>query len=406
MGSFVNIAQHFAQAPFHTTWEFGQSAIRLVGDTVAQRLFRAASILTAPACYAHLNFELQAKAHILHPESPLTSRALYIARTVGWTLMAPLAIPAIPIRWIATNFQTHPFVYIPPTNTNPQKDTDKISCLSFNVGMIRSGHLISDTGVIPDWVRRENAQGRMSTRFKDVLNFILANPADFICLSEVFHLTVADAFAQALTAQRYHVYHSMGRKAMGPSSGLLFASKLPVTNFNFNPFSDEEKRERARPAGMGYYEATIELKEKDSITVIGTHLSSSQKPDAPKDEELQARSNAMHRIASRINDLFKRVILTGDLNFGPKEGQNYENTSWQNLFSKDQNPAILTTPTWMGDECYSKVPSEAVRLDFTKVGIPVGTGATLVLEVPYNPYQLDPTSVSDHRPIHTVVQLA
>jgi exonuclease III len=255
---------------------------------------------------------------------------------------------------------------------------------------------------------RRNAEDQISTRFDDVVSVLKTNPTDLICLSEVFHTSVATSFSEELGKKGYHTCHSMGRKPMAPGSGLFFASKFPIQEFTFTPFPPEAKTPRARPAGQGWYEAKVDLGGGRTVTVIGTHLSSSHKPDEPTEVELNARTRAMTLLANRVTDLGKRVILTGDLNLGPEEGHYYEHTFWKekNLFTTDKNPDIENQPTWMGDKCYSEVASAPVRLDFTKVGVGAGFGNTHVIEVSYNPHRLDPTSVSDHRPIHTLVELS
>ncbi len=160
--------------------------------------------------------------------------------------------------------------------------------------------------------------------------------ADFIGLVEVFDYQYGVDLSRRFRDHGYqNCYYNMGSRACGLSSGLFFATKLLVENRLFVRFSESSLIGNQSNVSRGFF-----ICDLSKVTVVLTHLSPSEKEEAPSLEEKRSREQQMNEIVAKIKNIRNRgVILIGDLNMDPNE---LENTSWYHLFEKRTSAG----PTW------------------------------------------------------------
>lgn len=389
-------------------------------DAVAQQLFSIASYTTDPACYAHLNYRLRSVAHVLYPND---SKITYCARQVlfgikicGWAMIASVtSLPAIALRFIATHLEAKPFYQVKIKQENLPLNNSYFTVLSGNTAMAPAGYVISDANVLPEWYIRKNASGKQSCRLEDIIEIIKKQNADVVCLSEVFETKVATHLCQELASEGYsHFFHSMGRRALGPPSGLWFASKLPLKSFVFTPFPQDTLVGRTKNCSKGWYEAEIVIGNGTFATVIGTHLQHSEIPRCSKPEEVEGRKKQMDLIIAQVDAMKDRcVLVAGDLNLGNEE---YRDSKWTNRFKYSiGNMGCWTEPhasTWMGDEACVRLArgpeatiSQPMNLDYMMLKEGESSLNKKIVKIPYDSKVLQPSAISDHNWIKGTISI-
>ncbi len=364
---------------------------------VSEGCFALASYLTAPVCYWHAQYRLFSAVDQLDPTDSKVyqwvRKGVIGAKCVAWGLLTPFTAPlGIGFRSIAARLQEKPYM--------EQHSTKERSWSAFiwNPALTNSaGHGLTNAGVPPAWLRYEG-----KTRIERVRDVILQQNTDIVGLCEVFNTDDAHYLKKSLEEQGYrHFYHSMGRRAVGASSSLFFASKFPVKRFEFVPFPVETLVGRTKNCSKGFYEATLDIWGRQ-VTVIGTHGQHSEASGFPTEEDQKARSAHMKMIAARA-----ATLVFGDLNCSPEElkasalGAVY--TQGKLLFGAEKK-------TWRGDRaCAALVqdpPSAPMDLDYVLLNKEEKcfTLETDLVEVPYSDARLDPQWVSDHMGLRATLQ--
>jgi endonuclease/exonuclease/phosphatase family metal-dependent hydrolase len=360
-------------------------------NRIAQGCFSLASTLTAPVCNAHGYYRLFSAADQLGFSQ--TGQGLIGMKCVAWGAVAVLtSLPGIALRALGARLQEQPYI--------EEHSTKKRSWSAFvwNPALTSSaGHGLTNAGVAPAWLSYKG-----KTRIERVRDVILQQNADIVGLCEVFNTDDAHYLKKSLESQGYrHFYHSMGRRAVGASSSLFFASKFPVKSFEFVPFPVETLVGRTKNCSKGFYEAKLDIWGRQ-VTVIGTHGQHSEVSGFPTDEDRKARSAHMKMIAARA-----ATLVFGDLNCSKEElnasavGAAY--TQGRLLFGPEKT-------TWRGDRaCAALVqdpPSAPMDLDYVLLNKEEKrfTLNTDLVEVPYSDERLDPAWVSDHMGLRATLQ--
>jgi endonuclease/exonuclease/phosphatase family metal-dependent hydrolase len=136
--------------------------------------------------------------------------------------------------------------------------------------------------------------------------------ADIICLQEVFSSEAAEELYLKLKKSFANFYINIGPRAygfdilnLGIPSGLFVASKYPLSNPVFHPYSAEQT---PKSRGYGFFSAEIMNKNTPLASIITTHLQPGS--DA---EDLQFRRAQLQAILSNVSDQTPTFVC-GDLN--------------------------------------------------------------------------------------------
>ncbi len=399
-----------------------------------QAAFLTASALTDPICKGHELFRRIQVVGALHPESyavtNLARKCALFMQLVGFALLAVLTtLPGILVRGAAASWQKQPFLYTQGKEPSKPLDSDRsFTLLSWNVCCVAGGYAISNGGVMP-W----------RFRIEAIVDKILKQNADVVCLYETFDTAAAHAIAERLKAKNgyAHCYFNIGPQAVGVSSGILVASKYQVLNPQFTPFPKETLIGRTKAAAKGVFEFDVASEGVAFARIYATHLQHSEKRFSSTAEEaavarnavereVDARNKQMNLIVGKVNAIAastKALIITGDLNLNDAE---YKASTWKEGFTRGP-PELLalegpgysqgflstTSPsyTWGGDHfCATEVagdpPSEPQNLDHILAKKKsVASIVTYLIPTGYDQMKFCLASTSDHELLLTTTYL-
>ncbi|AYV80975.1 MAG: hypothetical protein Harvfovirus12_11 [Harvfovirus sp.] len=305
-------------------------------------IFRIASLCSNPICKVHeyiwysfatktrLNFSIRAAIILFSP------------------IILILALLGIILRFFGVLFQKEPFIHS-RQRTKPPDPPTILTILSWNICCVAGGYSISDGGVIP-W----------ASRIDSVINTILTENHDIVCLFETFDTDSAFYLTEKLKYHYYDFYFNIGAKAIGTSSGIFVASKFKISNAAFMPFNQNHLIGRTKYCGKGIFSFQIGT---GYATIFPVHLQHSEIVSQPTKDEISARKNQMNQIIEQIGKIKSGATLViGDFNLDDRE---YEAASWNHIFQKDDH--FYGKKTWGGDHfCASlvnKPASDPLNLD-------------------------------------------
>jgi endonuclease/exonuclease/phosphatase family metal-dependent hydrolase len=318
--------------------------------------FTAASYLTDPACKVHELFRRLFIVQALYPTSwqvtNLARKAGISLLGVGYVVLSPLGLLGIFFRAVAANLQTEPYIHWKGNLAPLQKRPGSFSLLSWNVGCVGAGYVITDAGLMP-WPFRINA----------IADKIQKEDADVVCLYEVFDIKTAQQLYDKMKNQYAHFYFHVGPRATGLSSGFFIASKYDIQSPSFTPFPKEMLVGRTKNAEKGVFSFDL----GHFATIFTTHLQQSEEPAHETPEEIKARREEMEFLMKKVDTVKNRaVIVTGDLNMRDNE---YKDYSWSKDF--DKGDVVDKEPSWGGDQfCASLVKKKVsgpLNLDHTMI---------------------------------------
>jgi len=150
---------------------------------------------------------------------------------------------------------------------------------------------------------------------RDIANFLLANPADIVCLQE---LTIQDMpeightpdyIAKRLGYQHFYKEIDLGEGKINIANGIF--SRYPIIDTNWQWINE--------PTGTGHYddehrayvEVTIEVQGK-KLTVATTHMSYTNAFESTPRKEQEA-----DRLSAILEKKQQNFVFTGDLNSAP-----------------------------------------------------------------------------------------
>ena len=355
-------------------------------------VFQVAAALTDPICASHSSFKQISIANGWIEKIFLTYKGL------SNSLTALVTAPAgILLRAIAIAVQKEPYLYFP--GTAPEKGLDgNFSLLSWNVCFVGGGYSITNGGVVP-W----------SQRIDGVVEAIRMQDADVVCLYETFDTSSAFELYGQLKDRYAHFYFNIGPKAVGVSSGIFVASKFPIENPQFTPFTEAALVGRTKNAEKGVFSFDLKSGETRFARIHATHMQHSEECDSPTHAEIEARDLEMEIILKQIElqyDHHLITLLAGDWNLDDVE---YENSSWKGHFDRGERH-FNGEYTWGGDlfcaTLEKKTVSKPLNLDHTalyKQGRPA-TLSTHLIETGYDDRVYTESALSDHRGLYSTIK--
>ena len=313
---------------------------------------------------------------------------------VGFGALGIITAPVgIFLRKLAIMLQSQNYRY--KRTAAPEKDSsDTFTSYTHNLAAVGAGYAISDAGVTP-WPDREQA----------IIDQIKAISSDIFVGIEFFDTKMVLDVEKAISDQYAHVFHSCGKRAVGPCSGLFIASKLPIVNFKFTPFPEEYLVGRTKNSTKGFAEIWLE----NGTHIIATHLQHSEECGYPTSEEILARKNQMAMIDAKFKvSKAPLKVLTGDLNMSEQEwNQNYAHN-----YKRDAN--VLGKSTWDGDDWYAtmvggKKTSGPQVYDYTAIWTGgeknSSTVDTTIIETGFDPTKITADALSDHKGLSSTLSL-
>ena len=372
--------------------------IEIEPDNISGLFFDVASLLTDPVCYAH---QLARRAHTVKELHPDASSAEQIARQFFFLASAAVCaclaivttIPGIILRELGIAVQNKNFRYY-ESNAEEKTLINELKIASWNVGILASGHVITDAGVTP-W---------QDGRGDKVLEKIKDKDADVVVLFEMFDPAAAKHFIKGLEETYKYFIYNPGSKAVGPNSGIFVASKSRILNPQYTPFSADMLDGRAKGGARGLLEFNLSKR----VRIFASHLQHSEIPAYPTLGEIKARRKEMDFIVDRT-EAFKvrNNIFTADANMNEEEWH-----TWADLFVRDPN--VVGKKTWGGDDWCARAVnrpkiSGPLCLDYTGIFQDATVDPELIqttlIETGFEPTRYLPSALSDHKGLFSRIKL-
>ncbi len=183
--------------------------------------------------------------------------------------------------------------------------SESLSVLTWNMLGFK-GHLSFLYGGMLPW----------KTRIDHIINKLKAIDADVICLQEVFDAELADELYDRLKETYSYFYSKIGVKnvgltmdSIGISSGLFVASKYPLREPSFTPFTNN-----IPSRNYGFFECKVVSKGKPVARIVTTHLYpfSGLKDQKLRQEQITQIIERLECIAQK--DKTTPLLLVGDMN--------------------------------------------------------------------------------------------
>ncbi|USE36137.1 endonuclease/exonuclease/phosphatase family protein [Endozoicomonas sp. SCSIO W0465] len=138
----------------------------------------------------------------------------------------------------------------------------------------RGLHLMTyNTGLMPSFIRNLNDLRSSQQRCREIARAITRNPdvtPDVVCFQEVFDQQATKQLCRDLSGHYHHIVHSVAPRETGLNSGLAIASKYPVQEVTFRPFSDLAGEDQL--ANKGLLRIVLDLGNDKTAVVYNTHL--------------------------------------------------------------------------------------------------------------------------------------
>ncbi len=203
----------------------------------------------------------------------------------------------------------------------------------------RGLHLMTyNTGLMPSFIRNLNDLRSSQRRSGEIAEALTRNPdviPDVVCFQEVFDQQAAKRLCQDLSGHYHHIVHSVAPRETGLNSGLAIASKYPVQEITFRPFTDLAGEDQL--ANKGLLRIVLDLGNDKTAVVYNTHLQAKegQTYDAIRIDELKQIRKWVGADSSndrRNNRHHHGIFLMGDLNIArsDEQGRVCKNEQYQN----------------------------------------------------------------------------
>ncbi len=207
-------------------------------------------------------------------------------------------------------------------NFENEAEHKPVRILNWNVGLMPEFVCeLNDLRTSKERVKQINAYLNDETNFGD-------QAPDVICLQEVFDIDATEALCAGLKEKYPYIIHSVGPRALGMSSGLLFASKFPIKEAQFNKFKNGKAEDALANKGMLSAKLVLGKKGGKEVTTSIHTMHLQAKMDDPKStnkvyadtrsEQLLA-ANALIKLQEQKNEAidtecFVGAVSNGDLN--------------------------------------------------------------------------------------------
>ncbi len=160
-------------------------------------------------------------------------------------------------------------------------------------------------------------------RVDAVAQAIIKSDADVVCLQEVFSLKGGDELLQKLQPHYAHFYTKIGPRVIGFSkenqgipSGLFVASRYPLKNVQFTPYTPEQTPSNR---AYGIFAADLYSDQEPLAHLVTTHL---QPGDSPEDVEYRAKQ--MTIVRSDLEQSKLSSFVCGDFNIEENSPEAHE----------------------------------------------------------------------------------
>ncbi|WP_252177587.1 endonuclease/exonuclease/phosphatase family protein [Endozoicomonas sp. 4G] len=248
---------------------------------------------------------------------PLLARKVARATAVTLFLVPSLALGVVgfSLRMIGNLFRKEISLIqsdAPPTTYRPE----------------RGLHLMTyNTGLMPSFIRNLNDLRSSQQRCHEIASALTRNPditPDVVCFQEAFDQQATEQLCQDLSGHYHHIVHSVAPRETGLNSGLAIASKYPVKEATFRPFSDLAAEDQL--ANKGLLRIVLDLGNDKTAVVYNAHL------QAKEGEVYEAiRNDELYQIRKWVeedghNDKQNKryhvgTFLMGDLNVARSDEQ-------------------------------------------------------------------------------------
>lgn len=363
-------------------------------------LFELASYLTDPICNARESLIQAAVVDSVYTQASVIE--LFARKVFLWmsalffaTLALFTTLPGIAIRGCAAWMQTNSYT-VETADLGKELPPDRsFTLFSWNICCVPGGYSITDGDVFP-WKERIDA----------IVDKVLEKDGDVNCFYELFDFHAAQYLKEKLKTAGYpHFFYNIGPLSLGVSSGFLIASKYKLENARFDPFPTAVLPGRSRFANKGVFGFDLVSSNTVFSRVYALHLSHSELPEFPTEEEVNARREQMQFVMNEVPlPQDRSLIFTGDFNMDLPE---YESSPWRRPFIRAESQEA---PTWGGDAfCAAlseKQASAPLTLDYTAFW--EGTAQRIETEIVQTGYFADQYSreaLSDHAGLFSRIQL-
>ncbi|WP_422409933.1 MULTISPECIES: endonuclease/exonuclease/phosphatase family protein [unclassified Endozoicomonas] len=194
---------------------------------------------------------------------PLWARKVARATAVTLFLVPSLALGMMgfSLRMIGNLFRNEISLIqsaVPPTVYDPERG---LHLMTYNIGLM------------PSFIRNLNDLRSSQQRSHEIAEALTRNPdvaPDVVCFQEAFDQQATKQLCKDLSGHYHHIVHSVAPRETGLSSGLAIASKYPVKEATFRPFSDLAAEDQL--ANKGLLRIVLDLGNDKTAVVYNTHL--------------------------------------------------------------------------------------------------------------------------------------
>lgn len=229
-------------------------------------------------------------------------------------------------------------IYYSAINTSPKLTNNKLKLVSYNIDDIA--------------VHRCYHKSHDEARAQQIFSLVNDLNPDVICLQEVWGETIKRELFNAFINNNYYVAlpNYDKRFFIGENSGLMTASRFPITAQTFLPFKHgyDISSCSLTNKGVQYCHLNIPTNEQEmvDINIANTHLKSSF---THVHSILDFSSGAKRQLETIVNQCpYEHCILVGDMNLTPAQlGTLIESVTNEKLqlFGENTDATFVTTDT-------------------------------------------------------------
>lgn len=263
-----------------------------------------------------------------------SSSALEIVRRAlivfAMLLLLPLNLTLAPLgaclRALASQARRD-FTFIQPdTKSFPSHTPQQVRISSFN------------TALMPEFIAARNGLRPTMERVYEVAKAIIAHNDDIVCIQEAFHAEAAHILATALRSNYPYIIYNVANRVFGLNSGLMIASKFPLSNPQF--WLHPEVGGPEYHASKGVLATQVHLSTALKAFLFNTHLNGGADeigPDGSMRTGKYFRSRQIEGIKINMKTYTKahvdstKILGTfccGDFNIGPLESPQRKDPEW------------------------------------------------------------------------------
>ncbi len=369
----------------------------------------------------------------LDPEyiAPFAEKCFLLSGSAIFFTLSPITtLPVMILRFAASHLESKRFIHDTTLVEEKEVYDNTFTHMQWNICGIKGGYDIEEGGQMPI---RDDLLPFEEHRISKIIEKILNEDPDVLCLNELFDINDAIYLVGALQNRYAHFVIQCGTRTLGINSGIFFATKFGIQNINFTSFPKEMSVGNTKYAEKGF----LTLKTYDCngpiAKLILTHLQHSGEPEHPTFKEEFTRKQQLYMVLQEIDPYTdENVVLSGDLNLDDVEFLKID-PLFYSLFKKTTDYATSINEenkTWLGDQWYieygnkestfsllqpsttsnKRKISNGINLDHVLVKICSDKSLTpeintILKSTGYNPKKLSRESLSDHMILFSTITL-